>query len=236
MTDKTNLTANERIEKALIENCLNEQVEEQIEYVMERCKSKVSVVAILDDSSVTLKDEANVYTEKFLKRFAEIASGVDVYIYEKGENPKMEEEIGTENCPVMALIAEDGSYSGISFHGVPGGQELESFILAIYNLAGPGQPLNLELKERIKALKGPFDLKMCISLSCTVCPDIVQAGNRLAVLNPEITAKMFDLTYFPEYFDKFDIPSVPAMIINDEEVLFGRKGVKELVEALEKRI
>ena len=235
MGETTRLATDENSAREFIEECLNEQAVEQIAYVMERCKSKVGIVAVLEASSDPGKHKAAMYVRFFLEKFAEVTNMVQVSIYERDENPEIETKIDTEYYPAIALFAEDGEYSGVCFHGFPGGHELEAFILAIYNLAGPGQPLAGELKERISALNSLLNLKICVSLSCNVCPELVEAGNRFAILNPMITTEVFDLECFTELFDRFDIPSVPAMIINNNEVLFGRRGIKELLEALEQR-
>ena len=129
---------------------------------------------------------------------------------------------------------KDGKYTGLSFYGVPGGHELESFVLAIYNIASPCQYMPESLIQRIKDLPDPINLKIGISLSCTMCPEIVQGSQRIAIVNSGITAEMVDLQYFPELRDKYEIMSVPALIINDEEVLFGKRDIEGLVSYLER--
>ncbi|MBR8646094.1 hypothetical protein KEH51_25995 [[Brevibacterium] frigoritolerans] len=70
----------------------------------------------------------------------------------KGENAEIEEKINADKFPVVALLNSNGVYSGVKFHGVPGGHELNSFILAIYNLAGPGQALDSAVLNSIKGI------------------------------------------------------------------------------------
>jgi len=65
-----------------------------------------------------------------------------VNIFAKGENPKLESQVGTRFFPVIALMDRGGKYSGLNFHGIPGGHELAFFILAIYNIAGPGRKID----------------------------------------------------------------------------------------------
>ncbi|MCL2843058.1 MAG: FAD-dependent oxidoreductase [Oscillospiraceae bacterium] len=203
-----------------------EQAAEQIRYVMERCEGEVAIHAVLQDDA--LSEEIRT----FLQAFAETTDQVPVHMYQKGEDLKLEAEIATDLYPVIALMGKDGVYTGINFHGVPGGHELESFILAIYNAAGPGQAVSDELKQRIRGLKGPINLKIGVSLSCTMCPEVVQASQRIALLGDGITAEMVDLQHYPELRDKYAVMSVPALIINDTDVLFGKKSMEELVEYL----
>ncbi|MCL2840282.1 MAG: FAD-dependent oxidoreductase [Defluviitaleaceae bacterium] len=199
---------------------------DQIKYVMERCTGEVSIHAVLQaDCVLSGKIKA------FLNEFASITDRVPISFYEKGENTALESQINASMYPVIALMGKDGVYSGVSFHAEPAGHELESFILAIYNVAGPGQRISEALLESIKKLP-PVNIKIAATLSCTMCPEVVQGSQRIASLNEHITSAMVDLQYFPEFQEKHSAMSVPALIINDEKVIFGKKSLEELVEIL----
>jgi len=214
---------------SLPEDFFADDVRGQIELVMERCQSKVTACAILKEG-----DMLSEQMRQFFEQFAQMTDKLEVEIFEQGENEKLESLLGDAVYPVITLLDEGGNYTGVNFNAVPGGHELESFILAVYNIAGPGQAVDEALKGRIAALK-PVDLKVGISLSCTMCPDVVQACQRISILNPRITASMMDLSYFPEFRDKHSVMSVPALIIDDEEVVFGKKSLEEVVTLLEAR-
>ena len=209
-------------------NFFSEQAAAQVAYVMEKCESKITVNAVIGIG----KPSQDV--KKFLQEFRSLTDKVTVAIFEQGTNPKLEADIDADFFPMIALMDKDGKYSGLSFHGVPGGHELESFMLAIYNVAGPGQKIDSDLSAKIKALK-PGNVKIGVSLSCAVCPDIVQACQRIGALNPGITAEMIDMKHYPELRNKFSIMSLPAVIIDNKTVLFGKKTIEELVEHLAKR-
>ena len=70
----------------------------------------------------------------------------------------------------------DGSGGNILFHGVPGGHEFNSFVIALYNMAGQGQPVDEELKNRLRSIKRRRISKVMVSLSCTMCPEVVMAA------------------------------------------------------------
>lgn len=97
----------------------------------------------------------------------------------------------------MDVLTESGEKTGLTFHGVPGGHEFTSFILGLYNTAGPGQPLDPKLKEEILAIHHPIHLQILVSLSCTMCPDLVVAAQRIASLSPFVTAEVYDIAHFP---------------------------------------
>lgn len=98
-------------------------------------------------------------------------------------------------APQIRLLV-DGLDTGLHFAGVPTGHEINSLILGIYNVAGPGQEIAPELVERIKALPAT-EIEIGVSLTCHFCPDVVAACQRMASLNPQVTATMIDLQHFP---------------------------------------
>lgn len=123
--------------------------------------------------------------------------------------------------------------SGLAFHGVPGGHEFNSFVIGIYNAAGPGQALNEALLERIGKIRTPLKLQILVTLSCPKCPDLVIAAQRIAAENSCVTAETYDLNHFPVLRDTYKVMSVPCLVINDEQVSFGKKSIEQLLDTIE---
>lgn len=136
-----------------------------------------------------------------------------------------------EDAPYVRLM-RDNTFTGLAFHGVPGGHEFTSFILGIYNAAGPGQALDEADKAAIEAINTPLKLKVLVSLSCTMCPDLVIATQRMASLNPMIEAEVYDLNLFPKLKDQYRVMSVPCLVINDDKISFGKKNISELLKLI----
>lgn len=133
--------------------------------------------------------------------------------------------------PVVKVYDKD-NYSPIAFHGVPGGHEFQSFVLGLYNLASEGQAVSEDLVKEIKDLK-ETKIDLLVSLSCTQCPDLVVAAQRLATLSDNVTVDVYDINHFGELKEKYQVMSVPCIIFNDgEKVAFGKKNVKELVDLI----
>ena len=144
----------------------------------------------------------------------------------------VEVESGGEDAPCVRVFRADGSWSGLAFHGVPGGHEFTSFVLGLYNAAGPGQALDEDVRQAVQAL-GKTDIKVLVSLSCTMCPELVTAAQRIAAENEAITAEVYDLNHFPALRDKYNVMSVPCLIVNDgEKISFGKKNVRQLMELM----
>jgi thioredoxin reductase (NADPH) len=141
---------------------------------------------------------------------------------------------GSEDAPRVKLLRTDGTDTGLSFHGVPGGHEFTSFVLGLYNAAGPGQPLDGDLRDAIASL-GAANMQVLVSLSCTMCPELVTAAQKIAALNENINAKVYDVNHFPEIREKYNVMSVPCLVIDDgKTITFGKKNVRQLLELLNK--
>ena len=139
---------------------------------------------------------------------------------------------GEENTPCVRVCRADGSWTGLAFHGVPGGHEFTSFVLGLYNAAGPGQPVDADVLEAIRSL-GKKELKVLVTLNCTMCPELVTAAQKIAANNPGITAEVFDINHFPDLREKYKVMSVPCLVVDDgATVTFGKKNLRQLAELL----
>ncbi|KLE14916.1 thioredoxin-disulfide reductase [Clostridium sp. C8] len=206
---------------------LNDTLRNQLKGILAKIENNISLVSIVDESnskSLELRD--------LVLDICDLSNKVSSIIYRKGENPEMEDKVHANKYPIVALLNKNGNYSGVKFHGVPGGHELNSFILAIYNLAGPGQALNEDILNKIKSIDKQINIKVAVSLSCHVCPEVVTAAQRIAIENPNIETEMLDLSNFKDIKDKHKIMSVPALIINDSKVYFGGKKLEDIVQLL----
>ena len=184
--------------------------------VLDRFEKPITLRLYKDDSELSYEDE------KLLK---ELASLSDKVSYEmKNAEPGLEHTI--------SIVRNDGTEAGLYFHGVPGGHEFNSFILAMYNTAGPGQDIGEDNEKRIAAIQDKKDVTIAVSLSCTMCPDLVAAAERIAAARDKVTVHVYDLAHYPDLQNKYNIMSVPCLIVNDKDIHFGKKGVAELLDIL----
>ena len=135
--------------------------------------------------------------------------------------------------PCVRMVV-DGEPTGLAFHGVPSGHEFNSFVLGLYNVAGPGQPLGDDLIERAQSIASPLDIMILVSLTCTMCPETVLASQRIASLNPAVRAEAYDVAHFPELRDQYGAMSVPCIVITradgTQRVEFGKKSIPQMLE------
>lgn len=145
----------------------------------------------------------------------------------------VETEDSANDAPEFEII-KGGNATGVKFCGIPNGHEFSTLLLAVLNADGQGKNLpDAAITARIKALKGPLSLRTFVSLSCTNCPDVAQALNVIALLNPALENTVTDGAVVPELVNKFDIKSVPAVYAGDRLISVGRITLGDLLARLE---
>ena len=75
-------------------------------------------------------------------------------------------------------------------------------------------------------------MKILVTLSCTMCPDLVAAAQRIAAVNVNVTAHVYDIRHFENLKNQYNVMSVPCLLINGDKLSFGKKNISTLIEIL----
>jgi alkyl hydroperoxide reductase subunit F len=133
-------------------------------------------------------------------------------------------------------LLKDGKETGIRFRGIPNGHEFTSLLLAILNSDGQGKNIPDEgICRRVRALRGPVRLTTYVSLTCTNCPDVVQALNLMALLNEQVSHEMVDGALNQSEADALKIQAVPSVFADGQLLHVGKTSFGELLDKLEAR-
>ena len=195
----------------------SEDMRQQMEAVFARMEQNLILELHLDDRPVSRELQGYM---------TELAGVTDKLTVRTGTGlPEAE-------LPCVRVLKADGTDTGLAFHGVPGGHEFTSFMLGLYNAAGPGQSLDDTTRARIRAIDRKVGMKVLVSLSCTMCPELVAAAQQIAALNPQVTADVYDINHFGALKERYNVMSVPCLVIDDDRVTFGKKGVQQLLDEI----
>ena len=195
----------------------SEDMRQQMETVFARMEQNLILELFLDDRPVSRELQGYM---------TELAGMTDKLTVRTGTGlPEAE-------LPCVRVLKADGTDTGLAFHGVPGGHEFTSFMLGLYNAAGPGQSLDDTTRARIRAIDRKVGMKVLVSLSCTMCPELVAAAQQIAALNPQVTADVYDINHFGALKERYNVMSVPCLVIDDDRVTFGKKGVQQLLDEI----
>ena len=212
----------------------SDTTKQQLNVVFNRMSRPVTLALELDDTPLSTE------LRGFIDAMVALSGGKLKSVVVDGEYEKDDtgravfdvEHVLPAARPCVRMVV-DGEPTGLAFHGVPSGHEFNSFVLGLYNAAGPGQPLGDDLIERAKSIASPLNIMILVSLTCTMCPETVLASQRLASLNPAVRAEAYDVAHFPELRDHYGAMSVPCIVINrggEQTVEFGKKSIPQMLE------
>ena len=193
-------------------------MKQQLNGVFSKMQNNLRLKLYLDNRPVSTE------LESFITNLAALTDKLTVSVADRND--------AENKAPCVRVFLEDGTDTGIAFHGVPSGHEFTSFMLGLYNAAGPGQKTDEQTYQEIKDIKASVDIKILVTLSCTMCPDLVIACQRIATLNPNIRAEVYDIQHFEELKKQYNVMSVPCLVINDDKVSFGKKNINQILDLI----
>jgi len=195
---------------------LDANLKNQLKGYLERVTQPIEITASLDDS------EKSFELQGLLREVAELSTHITVI-----------ERADDEHRKPSFTINRPGADVGIRFAAIPMGHEFTSLVLALLQVGG--HPLKLEpaIIEQIKNLDGDYVFESYISLSCQNCPEVVQALNVMALINPRIRSTTIDGGLFQDEVEKREIMAVPTVYMNGQVFGQGRSGVEEILAKLD---
>lgn len=190
-----------------------------------------------------LKTQLKAYLEKVTRPFEIVASLNDsdksrelkellTEIAELSDKITLRSDGNDTRKPSFSLNAV-GENMSVRFAGIPMGHEFTSLVLALLQVGGHPSKLEPEVIAQVKGIQGEFNFETYFSLSCQNCPDVVQALNLMAVLNPNIKHVAIDGALFQEEVESRQIMSVPSIYLNGELFAQGRMGVEEIIAKID---
>ena len=190
---------------------LDNNIKTQLRTYLEKLQQPIELIASLDGSGKA---------QEMLALLQDIAAlSAKVSVRHDGDAPRK---------PSFA-VGRPGEAARISFAGIPMGHEFTSLILALLHTGGHPPKAEAGVIEEIRAIPGRFHFETFISLSCHNCPDVVQALNLMAVLNPGISHQMIDGALYQDEVTARQIMGVPTVLLNGQPFGQGRMTLEEIV-------
>ncbi|MCE0734395.1 alkyl hydroperoxide reductase subunit F [Halomonas sp. G15] len=191
---------------------------------------------MLDDN---LKTQLKAYLAKVTQPF-EIVASLDDGAKSKELHGLLTDIVGLTDKITLKLDGQDarrpsfainrpGEETGVVFAGLPMGHEFTSLVLALLQVGGHPPKASDEVIEQIKGLEGELHFETYFSLSCQNCPDVVQALNLMAILNPEVHHVAIDGALFKDEVEERQVMSVPSIYLNGEPFDQGRMSLEQIL-------
>ncbi|MGE7962254.1 alkyl hydroperoxide reductase subunit F [Pseudomonas sp. NPDC089918] len=194
---------------------LDATLKAQLKSYLERVTQPIEIVASLDDGAKS---------QEMLALLKDVASlSTQITLLDNGDDARK---------PSFS-INRPGADISLRFAGIPMGHEFTSLVLALLQVGGHPSKASVEVIEQIRSLKGEFNFETYFSLSCQNCPDVVQALNLMAVLNPNIRHVAIDGALFQAEVDERQIMAVPSVYLNGVNFGQGRMGLEEILAKID---
>lgn len=195
---------------------LDDNLKNQLQAYLTRLQQPIELVASLDDGARSAE------MRNLLEEIAALSDKIS-----------LREDPASSTRKPSFLVRRAGSDMNIRFAGIPLGHEFTSLVLALLQAGGHPPKVEAGVIEQIKALPGKYEFEVFISLSCHNCPDVVQAVNLMAVLNPAVKSVMIDGALFQGEVESRQIMGVPAVYLNGELFGQGRMTLEEILAKLD---
>jgi alkyl hydroperoxide reductase subunit F len=195
---------------------LDANLKQQLQTYLERATQPIEIVASLDDT------DASREMRELLQDIAPLSSLIT--LEERADD--------SVRKPSFALNRK-GSDMSVRFAGIPMGHEFTSLILALLQVGGYPPKVDQSVIDQVKSLAGEFKFETFISLTCQNCPDVVQAMNLMAVLNPNVSSVMIDGALFQQEVESRQIMAVPSVYLNGQPFGQGRMTIEEILAKLD---
>ncbi|MDM8358191.1 alkyl hydroperoxide reductase subunit F [Pandoraea communis] len=199
---------------------LDANLKAQLQTYLQKVTRPIEIAVWLDDSPKAAEMKALV------DEIAPLSPQIAVVTRHDGDRD------AGERRPSFA-IGTPGEAPRIRFAGLPMGHEFTSLVLALLQVGGHPVKLDDDTVAQIRALDGDFRFETYISLSCQNCPEVVQALNVMALINPRIQQVTIDGALFQGEVDARQVMAVPTVFLNGESFTQGRTSVKELLAKLD---
>ena len=191
---------------------LENNLKQQLAQYLDMLKTEVTI-----GLSVSQDENSNKVRE-FVNEVAELSDKIKVEEKELAYTPSFE-------------LKGNFKHGRIIFAGVPLGHEFASFALAMLQAGGIEPKVDEATKNRIESIESS-DFETIVSLSCHNCPDVVQALNIMAILNPNINHTMIEGSMYQDIVESRDVLAVPAIFKNGEFLEGGKQTMDTLLDKI----
>lgn len=203
------------------------ELEGQLAQLLAKLEGPVTLVCIVGDDGKSAEMAA------LINHIAGLSPRLSRRFLAPGEDPAADGALDASLLPATGIYAGE-EFGRMVFHGVPGGKEITGLAAALLNAGGAAKPLDKPTLKDIARIKKPVDIRVCVSLACHHCAQLVASAQRVAWENPLVTAHMIDANLYPALVEKYQIQRVPLTVLNGDKTVPGGKTMAELTTLLAK--
>jgi|LSQX01.2.fsa_nt_gb glutaredoxin-like protein len=208
---------------------LNEETSTQIKEMLDEMKMPLTLVYFTKENC-----ENCDLTARLLDEIKSLSDKIILEKYDFAKDSEIVKRYNIIGAPSYVILNHDGLKTGSTFYGVPAGHEINTLLSNLLDVSEAQALYDDALTTKIKAIDKPVNLKVFVTVSCPHCPGAAINASRLAQLNPNITAEVYESQSFYELANKYQVSGVPKIVINETQTLMGNQPVDAFLTAIDK--
>jgi glutaredoxin-like protein len=203
---------------------IKEEQQEQLREMFEELDEKVKLIVFTQEMECQYCSD----TRQLVEDIAALSDKLSVEVYDFVADTDEVEKYKIDKIP--ATVVEGKKDYGIRFFGIPAGYEFTSLVNAIVNVSKGESDLSEETKASLERLEDPVNIQVFITLTCPYCPETVEMAHKLAQESDLVSSAMVESAEFPHLTNKYNVSSVPKVIVNEDIQFEGTLPEKDFVE------
>ena len=211
-------------------NLLNEDATKQIKEVLKEMKNQVTMIVFTKEGKCNTCKE----TKQLLQEVKPLNEKINVLEKDLNKDSETAKKYKVTLAPTIIILDKDDNYKGLKFTGIPAGHEVNSFLSSILTMSGKEIEIDESIKEKIKKIDKPVNIKVFVTLSCPHCPGAVATSHALAFLNKNVEATMIESQTFMDLAKEYKVSGVPKIVINDKHEIVGNQPIDAYLKEIEK--
>lgn len=207
----------------------NEEMGVQVTEILSKMVDPITIRLFVPEKI----DEPSEVTKQLFEELKEFNEKINLEVLVLEENLELAAQYDYDKAPSFVILDDKLNDVRVRFKGVPLGHEINSLLTAMLEISHASNHLPKEVTERIKNLSKPANIKVFVTTACPHCPGAVQKAHQLAQLNGNIVGEMIEVQTFNELAMKYNVSSVPKIVINETNEFVGNQPIEEFIRVLE---
>lgn len=209
---------------------LDDRVRKQLSDILKNLQNPVHLAFFTQE----FECDTCAHTREFVGEIASLSDRITYDVWDFVKDREVSNRYGIDKIPAIKLLDANRNDRGITYYGLPGGYEINSFLGTMLELAGGREPLPAGYMERVAKIQKDIWIQVFVSLSCPACPNAVMTAHRIAMENARVKADMVDSQVFPHLAIRYGVSSVPKIVINDKLEFVGAQPMSVFLDSIEK--
>lgn len=208
----------------------NKDLRKQLTEVFDKMERPITLAVFTKEGECFTCEE----TKAYMSEIEALSDKINLEFYDLEKDAEKAKLYNVEMVPSTVFLNSEVEYEGVKFYGIPAGHEINSFVAAVMEVSGISQDLPEAIMKRVDAIQSPVNIKVFVTLGCPHCSGAVENAHKLALLNPHIESVMIEAETFGEISDRFNVSSVPKIVINNKYELIGNQPLEAFLNEIEK--